>query len=227
MKAKHLTINGQNVIRLIIDGKVFWKGLHVGYTALDYIESTGTQWIDTGFVPDQDTRVICEFMWLSGDAIYGTRQSTAARNYAFRAIGTPKAWQPGYSVLVTTGIKADTNWHTAEQDKNLFYLDGFLVAECEYTKFDAPKTFALGGINASNKMYYGQNRYRYCQIYNNGVLVRDLVPCKDPDGNIGMYDTLNAVFYGNAGTGEFVAGEITDMTSELGVATLGYMILGE
>lgn len=31
------------------------SGLPLGYTLLDYIESTGTQWIDTGIVPDNDT----------------------------------------------------------------------------------------------------------------------------------------------------------------------------
>ena len=28
-----------------------------GYTRLEYIESTGTQYIDTGFIPNQDTRI--------------------------------------------------------------------------------------------------------------------------------------------------------------------------
>ena len=42
--------------------------------------------------------------------------------------------------------------------------------------------------------------------YDNGVLVRDLIPCKDPGGNIGMFDSVNCKFYGNAGAGELVAG---------------------
>ena len=96
--------------------------------------------------------------------------------------------------------------------------------------FTTPQTLALGAIKAGSStpsMYYGTAKYRGCKIYDNGTLVRDMIPCKDPDGNIGMYDTVNAVFYGNAGTGEFVAGEIADTTAELGVAVLGSMILGE
>ena len=39
-----------------------------------------------------------------------------------------------------------------------------------------------------------------------GVLVRNLIPCKDPSDAIGMYDLVNGVFYYNAGTGTFIAG---------------------
>ena len=45
-----------------------------------------------------------------------------------------------------------------------------------------------------------------CQIYDNGSLVRDYVPCINNDGTIGLWDDVNSVFYGNAGTGSFTAG---------------------
>jgi hypothetical protein len=38
-------------------------------------------------------------------------------------------------------------------------------------------------------------------------MVRDFIPCKNDRNEVGMYDMLNAVFYRNAGTGDFVAGE--------------------
>lgn len=180
--------------------------LPAGYTQLEYIETTGTQWINTGFIPNQDSRILCEFMFKGGVGIYGTRQSTTLRNFAVRVINS--AWQPGYNAkLGSSGIKSDTTeWHVADQNKNMFYIDGVLGYEFEYAAFTAPKSIALGGINANNSFYYGQGKYRFCQIYDNGVLVRNLVPCKDPDGVVGMYDTLNSKFYGNAGTGDLVAG---------------------
>ena len=36
-----------------------------GYTRLEYIESTGTQYVDTGFRPNQDSRVICDYQLTS------------------------------------------------------------------------------------------------------------------------------------------------------------------
>lgn len=205
-KVKHLTINGKSTVRLEIGDTLAWKGVPEGYKRLDYIETTGTQYIDTGFIPDQDSRIVCEFMYMGGDGIYGTRTSTASNNFALRVINS--AWQPGYSVLGATGIPSDQkDWHIADQNKNVFSIDGVVGREFESVTFKAPKSIALGGINAANKFYYGQGRYRSCQIYDNGVLVRDLIPCMDADGNAGMYDTANAVFYGNAGTGEIVAGD--------------------
>ena len=35
-------------------------GLPVGYTELVYIQSTGTQYIDTGFAPNYNTRVVMD-----------------------------------------------------------------------------------------------------------------------------------------------------------------------
>ena len=204
--AKHLTINGKSAVRLEMGGGVVWKGLPEGYTLLDYIETTGTQYINTGFIPNQDSRIICEFMVLGGSGIYGARTTTAADNFAFRTANTE--WQTCYGAkLYGLDIDFDTvNWHIAEQNRNKFYLDGVLRKTCTYAEFTAPTSIILGGINASNAVYYGKGRYRACQIYDNGVLVRDLIPCKDAAGNVGMYDTVNAVFYGNAGTGAFEYG---------------------
>jgi hypothetical protein len=110
-------------------------------------------------------------------------------------------FQAGYgATLKSTGVPLDTKWHIVDQNKNICSMDGVDVAEFEYANFTAPKSIALGGINANNKLYYGEGRYSDTQVYDNGVLVRDVIPCEDPDGNIGMYDTVNAKFRGNAGT---------------------------
>ena len=38
------------------------SGLPEGYTAVDYLQSSGTQWIKTEITPSQDTKVIIKFM---------------------------------------------------------------------------------------------------------------------------------------------------------------------
>lgn len=48
------------------------------------------------------------------------------------------------------------------------------------------------------------SKIKYCKIWDNGTLVRDMVSCKrDSDGELGMYDKVNNVFYTNLGTGKF------------------------
>lgn len=203
---KHLTIDGQSVVRLDIAGAALWKGLPSGYTQLDYIQVTGTQYINTGFTPNQDSRMVVEFMYTGGSGVFGSRSSVSTRNFSMRVINS--AWQLGYGNGVTTGtIPSDTKkWHIADINKNELYIDGELAATRDYVTFNPPYPAAIGAIKAGS-MYYGEGRYRGCQIYNNGKLVRDFIPCKNAGGIIGMYDTVEAKFYENAGTGEFVAGD--------------------
>ena len=47
-----------------------------------------------------------------------------------------------------------------------------------------------------------------CQIYDNGTLVRDFVPCINGSGEVGLYDLVGKQFYGNAGTGVFTGSEV-------------------
>ena len=203
---KYVTINEKPVVRMEISGKTVWKGLPAGYQYLDYIEATGTQYIDTGFIPNQDSRIVCEFLFLGGVGVYGARSTVSSNNFSMRVINN--AWQLGYGDGVATGtIPSDTTgWHIADQNKNKLYIDGDLAAERTYEAFSAPNSAAIGAINAGS-VYYGKGRYRSCRIYDNGVLVRDLIACRNPEGEAGMYDTVNAVFHSNAGTGTFVTGD--------------------
>ena len=50
-------------------------------------------------------------------------------------------------------------------------------------------------------------RVYYCQIYDNDVLMRDLIPCYNKNTNvIGVYDIVNGSFYTNDGPGSLLAG---------------------
>jgi hypothetical protein len=47
------------------------------------------------------------------------------------------------------------------------------------------------------------------KIYNNGVLIRDYIPVQMKEtGEIGLWDKSEKKFYGNAGSGTFIAGEV-------------------
>ena len=190
------------------------KWLPSDFKRLDYIETTGTQYIDTGFKPNQDTRVVCEFMFKGTSSngsrdIYGTRRSITADMYWLRVVSS--CWQPAYdTVLGSTGIAMDTtDWHIADQNKNIFYIDGVVGKEFDYGEFETPLSLVIGGGQAPYNgytFYSGKSRYRTCIIYDNGVLVRYFIPCMNASGEVGMYDIVAGKFYGNAGTGEFVAG---------------------
>ena len=67
--------------------------------------------------------------------------------------------------------------------------------------------FRLGDANngwqsaniQSGKIYSGS-------IKKSAEIVRRFLPCKNPDGTVGLYDLVSGQFYGNSGTGAFTAG---------------------
>ena len=57
-------------------------------------------------------------------------------------------------------------------------------------------------------------------------LIRDFIPCKNASGEVGLWDDVNSVFYGNAGTGAFTAGEIPSGTHKTLVNGTAYEVKG-
>lgn len=57
-------------------------------------------------------------------------------------------------------------------------------------------------------------------------LIRDFIPCKNASGEVGLWDDVNSVFYGNAGTGAFIAGEIPSATHKALVNGTAYEVKG-
>ena len=60
-----------------------------GYSELEYIQSSGTQYIDTGFKPNQDTRVLMDFEFMGSNptnAIFGGRINNTDASFTLWAI---------------------------------------------------------------------------------------------------------------------------------------------
>ena len=58
----------------------------------------------------------------------------------------------------------------------------------------------------SNGIAKGYLRIYYFKLYNNGTLVRDMIPVLDPNGIPCMFDKVEYKFYYNQGTEGFIAG---------------------
>ena len=60
--------------------------------------------------------------------------------------------------------------------------------------------------NPTGSSTCAKGRIYYLKIYNSGTLVKNMLLCKNENGVIGMYDTVEKKFYNNNGTGTFIAG---------------------
>lgn len=212
---KSLIIPEGSVKRILCGGKVLWKKIMLpdGYKAIEYIGTSDTQYIDTGFIPNQDTRFVCEFMYLSGTEIYGCRTATTTKNFSMRYASSSYqvSYRNGY--FSVPGSSSTRTWYIADQDRNVFSLksaDGLELGRLEfaYADFKCSLPIAIGAIiTGSDSANCASGRFKSCQIYDNGILVRDFIPCINPDGEAGMWDKVENKFYGNAGSGTFITSE--------------------
>ena len=181
-----------------------------GYTELEYIQSSGTQYIDTRFIPTSNTKISIDFQVLSvvaDDTIIGTINPNCVIGYNTTEIYAGFKLGTGTSIAIATTV---TSRHTAELSNGVFKVDAQQKSFDQVTGFSHTLT-AL--IFASHYSGISDGAYGKCaakvysaKIYESGVLVRDFIPCKNASGVVGMWDDVNSVFYQNAGSGTFIAG---------------------
>lgn len=179
------------------------------FTQLEYIETTGTQYIDTGFRPNQNTRVVADFRASAANRhVFGAR--TSFPNNAFVLFWVSNA---SYCIQVNNstfnGGSFDTSARcTADMTASAFKINGVTKATYSVSAFQTEYNLYIASCPNSSESENMPGRYYSCQVYDNGRLIRDYVPCVDASGEAGMFDLVNSRFYRNAGTGSFIAGPV-------------------
>lgn len=211
-----LAIPEGNVIKITRNGNIVWEKSS-GYTQVEYIGLTRTQYINTGLKASNVTRVVLDFEVTDTSVdnyIFGTQKPqgiTVVERYCLQ-------WNKvaGYYSMLTNGVETTFSGfnvvtglgrHLLDKNRDNTTLDGRSINKSAGT-FTTSYDMYLGTINSGGTpSSYGMIGMIYsCQIYDNDVLVRDFIPCVNPSGVAGLYDSVNDVFYENAGTGTFTAG---------------------
>lgn len=187
-------------------------GVATKYTRLEYIENTGSAYIDTGFIPNQDTRVVMDFQstqTAGGWPIFGSRQTSANRTYTFGSTSSNNCWLVGYNTSSANSNKLEDNQrHTVDKNKNICYLDGVQLTSHTYANFTSPGSMRLCNFYSGDgdNSAFAKIKIYSCRIYDNGTIIRDYIPALRSDGIAGLYDAVNDTFYASKGSGNFVAG---------------------
>lgn len=183
------------------------------YTAVEYIQSTGTQYIDTGFMPNQDTKVVMDVQSVgvnesvTGQALFGARNGTAYRYFLFWHRTKAEYYFQYNNASTVVDSERLTERMVVTMDRNNLTMGDAFSVSTTYAAFECAQNLYLFAINLDGTAdYFGVNRVYSCQIYDNGTLVRDFVPCyRKSDGAVGLYDMVGKKFYANAGSGVFFA----------------------
>lgn len=196
------------------------RNLPDGYVQLEYIQSGDTQYIDTKFMPNQDTRVVMDVQMISENSslaandFFGARTSTSSKAFAVQWNTSNDYFQEFYNNGYTNLDFGDnTIRQIIELNKNVISING-VVSERDYAAFQCDYTLFLFALNNAGAASFFSNLHVYsCQIYDNGTLIRDYVPCMNANGIVGLYDLVNNEFYTNAGTGNFIGGNLISARS--------------
>lgn len=185
-----------------------------GYTQLEYIKSNGTQYINTGFKPTSNTRVVMNIEPLEVPSIlafFGTRDSsipTASLSYNAWATNTTHIRSDYFGSSILSNETNILTKGTIDKNKNILTGYGQTITntastgkECSYN------LFLLACNDMGTAKYYLKSILYSCKIYDNGTLIRDFIPVKRiSDNEYGLWDKVTKAFYPNSGTGSFTSG---------------------
>lgn len=189
-------------------------GLPFGYTQVDYIQSSGSQYIDTGVKGNQDTKVNLDFegtnfSYAGNKSIIGSRTSATEKHYGITISGGANPYlYSGYNNVSQQGVQISLNTkYNVFKDKNIMYLDNTEITNATYTTFETSTNMFIFAMNEGGAKFYSSIKLFKLKIYNDNELVRDFIPCyRNSDNEVGLYDLVNKVFYTNQGTGSFTYG---------------------
>lgn len=161
------------------------------YRKLEYIQSSGKQYIDTGVIVKDITEIKVDFQAvtiLSGENQYASSWVNEQNHIQIGINGNKFMDSGGVTYSQTSSVTARTQ--AVGVPLGTVNLHLYLFAQSEST----------------GALHYSSGRIFSCQITTADGLVRNFVPCKNPDGVIGMYDVVNDKFYQNSGSDTFIAG---------------------
>lgn len=194
--------------------KIGTSRLPKGYTELVYIQSNGTQHINTRFNPNNNTRVVmdAQFVGATSQSTLYTPFGVRGGGYFFELYKASASnwnltflWNKTYNQFFNIDYAAR---HTFEINKNTASVDGVSVSYANGTFQMAYPLYLCADNNAGTVDAKSPLNVYSCQIYDNGTLVRDYVPCLSDTDGVGLYDLVEGRFYGNAGTGVFIGSEV-------------------
>ena len=204
------------------------------YTRLDYVFASGGAYVNTRYVHTADTAVTCDiavepeqendypgvFGSLPGDshlnaggfvffAPYGSFKGTADAKAALTRFKYEEKG-PGFvwgRRLVLKAAKNEASW----QEVNGPARGRIVNTKCRID--DGKSEFFIFNFNIAREPGKGSaRRSRACRmklysftLSDAGGLRRDFVPCRAPDGVVGLFDQVENRFYGNEGTGRLCA----------------------
>ena len=219
--------DGLNYLKLF--GGTEQRNIPSGFTQVEYLESSGTQYIDTGIVLKSEATITT--VGQNAQSSVGTGPYSF---WGFMGDSTMPRW--GWSIYQNkwlTDLNAtsqnpaliNTNKHifknTCYYNNNDLLYDSLLDGNSIFASAQSVQSPPTYTSNTLSAYLFARNNngtasnFLNCRIFSyeivqDGIKVLSLIPCRrNADNVLGMYDTVSGNFLTNAGTGTFTAGSDT------------------
>ena len=195
-------------------------GLPDGFTAVEYIQTSGSQRIDTGVKASASVGLSADFCLVDASIIQNlTTVYDPYKNYQLMVLAISSYGSPDGAVWFVCGYSAIQYFKKADTDRHVYHFnaDGQYTVEMDgiqYKKADPSQTtFPADTLNlylfARNATFFDGYAYMKlysCAMYDGGRKIRDFKPCLDADGVPCLYDLISKTAFYNQGTGSFIWG---------------------
>ena len=192
-----------------------------GATHVEYLESTGSQFIDTGIRGKVGITAEVDVMWTdSADkTLLGSRNGSTHRFFVvhnnrchlgFGLDGEFQYWTPAANTSYNTRYVVRSAILDGSQTCT---LDG-LAMKNSYTlggnSFDSGNDMYLFACNDNGSVCLGTSARVYsAKIWEGDTLARWFVPCRDNNGNLAMFDCVSGGFFYNGASTALLSGSAT------------------
>lgn len=195
---------------MIVSSRLFDPVAVVNY--VDYIESTGTQYIDTGITVTKDNlktlKVVADVSILQT-----SDWSTSGANGPYFYFGVVQNGIFGFGTgdgFASTTINADTQrhiWIVDAKNGRFSMPNDDIDNPVEFSStVNSSNNYIISGYSEGASRVPHKERIWSYQFYVDDVLTHDFRPCLDSEGEACLYDKVTKTYFHNAGTGSFTAG---------------------
>ena len=181
-----------------------------GYTALEYIQSSGSQYIDTGRKLTQDSDITIDFMIVGEKnrdaAIFGARESASKNNLGLFQNRNPNVFSGDFSKYPEYRFTTASSLNRTKirmNKTNVWVNDIIKRVWSGVANFETPTNGLI--FDVGNNNWAGNKAIMRLYSYTDGSAQR-LVPCLDANGIPCMFDFVSRNSFYNAGTGSFTWG---------------------
>lgn len=184
----------------------FISRLPQGYQEVEYIQSSGTQYIDTGFVVNKSDSYVLEI-----DGLFPSQAQAYQGCNGYMQFFVSSKYGISNESSISVGNRDTVRIAYANQTATLT-VNGSQAESKSWASYSGANVklgvLRMGDVNngwfnggAASGTIYGY------KVWKDEVLVSDCIPCYRKSDNVaGLYDLVNNVFYTNAGSGVFAVG---------------------